>query len=94
MQWWGTDRKEKREIQIDIVAAPAEGREYIIGSCKYKKEKIGMDELERLRYYASVFGKGIRYYFYIFSKSGFTQGLLEAGEKGEVKLLTLDDLYN
>ena len=31
-----------------------------------------MDELELLREYASVFGKGSRYYYYIFSKAGFT----------------------
>ena len=40
-QWWGTDRKTRRQVQIDIIGCPAEGSEYIIGSCKYKKEKTG-----------------------------------------------------
>ena len=39
------------------------------------------------------FGKGSRYHFCIFSKGGFTDGLRELGEKGEVTLLTLDDIY-
>lgn len=92
-QWWGTDKVQKKQIQIDIVGTPVEGREYIIGSCKYKNEKIGTDELELLRAYASAFGKGDRYHYYIFSKGGFTEGLLEAQKRGEVTLVTLDEMY-
>lgn len=46
-----------------------------------------------LLYYAQVFGKGSSYHFYIFSKGGFTQGLQEMAEKGEVTLVTLQELY-
>ena len=31
--------------------------------------------------------------FYIFSKGGFTDGLLQAQERGEVQLLTLADIF-
>ena len=92
-QWWGTDPKKKKQIQIDIVGTPVEGKDYIIGSCKYRNEKIGVDELDLIRDYASVFGKGNNYYYYIFSKGGFTDGLLQAQERGEVRLITLEDLY-
>lgn len=92
-QWWGTDAKEKKEVQIDIVCPAVEGKEYIIGSCKYKNEKIGLDELEKLRHYAEVFGYGEKYYYYIFSKGGFTEGLEEAASHGLVTLVTLEDLY-
>lgn len=93
-QWWGTDAKTRKEIQIDIVGTPIEGNEYLIGSCKYRNEKAGLDELELLRSYASVFRKGGTFYYYIFSKSGFTPGLLDAEKQGQVRLLTLDDLYH
>ncbi len=92
-QWWGTDTKTKKQVQIDIVGTPVDGKEYIIGSCKYRNEKISVDELERLREYASVFGKGRKYHYYIFSKSGFTKGLLLEAEKGEVTLVSLEDMY-
>ncbi len=92
-QWWGTDSKTKKEVQIDIVGAPVEGNEYLIGSCKYRNEKIGVDELELIQKYASVFRKDGVFHYFIFSKSGFTPALLEKGERGEVVLLTLDDLY-
>ena len=92
-QWWGTDSKTRKEVQIDIVGTPVEGNEYLIGSCKYRNEKIGMEELELIQKYASVFRKDGLFHYFIFSKGGFTPALLEAGEKGEVTLLTLDDLY-
>ena len=93
-QWLGTDAKKKKQVQIDIIGTSVKPREYLVGSCKYRNERIGLDELELLRDYARVFGKGTKYHFYIFSKGGFTEGLQEAAQRGEVKLLTLDDLYN
>jgi AAA+ ATPase superfamily predicted ATPase len=93
-QWWGTDSKQRKEVQIDIVGTPVEGKEYLIGSCKYRNEKIGMEELELLRRYASVFRQDGSFRYYIFSKGGFTPALLDAEKQGAVKLLTLDDLYD
>ena len=92
-QWWGTDSKAKKEVQIDIVGTSTEGNEYIIGSCKYRNTPVGVDELELLKQYADVFGKGDKYHYYIFSKSGFTQGLQELANKGKVRIVTLHDMY-
>ena len=92
-QWWGTDPRARKEVQIDIVGTPIEGNEYLIGSCKYRNEKIGMDELELLKNYASVFRKNALFHYFIFSKGGFTSELQEAGERGEVTLMTLEELY-
>ncbi|MGN0710748.1 MAG: ATP-binding protein [Anaerovoracaceae bacterium] len=92
-QWWGNDKSTRKEVQIDIVGVPVEGNQYLIGSCKYKNERIGVDELELLKGYAKAFGHGDSYKYYIFSKSGFTEPLLELGEKGEVTLITLEKMY-
>lgn len=92
-QWWGTDPQKKKQIQIDVVATSVTENEFIVGSCKFKNEKIGVDELELLKEYAEVFSRGKKCYYYIFSKSGFTDGLLECAEKESVKLLTLEDIY-
>lgn len=92
-QWWGSDPKEQKEIQIDIVGTPVEGSEYIIGLCKFKNSKIGVDELELIRHYAAVFGKGSKYHYFIFSKGGFTESLRELAKQGQVTLLTLEDIY-
>lgn len=92
-QWWGTDAKTRTEVQIDLVGVPAEGNEYLIGSCKYRNEKIGTDELKLLRRYARIFRKDGSFHYYIFSKGGFTQALQEQADRGEVVLMTLEDLY-
>lgn len=92
-QWWGTDSRTRKEVQIDLVGIPAVGTKYLIGSCKYRNEKIGASELELLRRYAAVFRNGGEFHYYIFSKSGFTQELLDLQQQDEVTLLTLEDLY-
>ena len=92
-QWWGTDSIEKKQVQIDLVGSTDNRNEYLIGSCKFRNEAIGIDELELLKKYAAVFGKGKIYHYYIFSKGGFTEGLKAAADRGEVKLITLDDMY-
>ena len=93
-QWWGTDSVEKKQVQIDLVGTTDKKNEFLIGSCKFRNEQIGIDELELLKKYASVFGKGKTYHYYIFSKGGFTEGLRAAADRGEVKLITLDDMYS
>lgn len=65
----GNRPSKKKQIQIDIVGRPVEGNDYIIGSCKYRNEKIGLDELELIREYAAVFGKGTNYHYYISRKA-------------------------
>lgn len=92
-QWWGTDPKKRKEVQIDIVGIPIEGDSFIIGSCKYRNEKVDIDELELMKEYAEVFRKNGNYQYYIFSKSGFTKKLISAAKKENVKLVTLSDMY-
>lgn len=94
-QWWGTDSRKHKEVQIDIVAKifNPDIDEYLIGSCKFRNEKIGIDELELLEEYAQVFGKGRSYKYIIFSKSGFKDNLLDAEKSGRVILRTLEDIY-
>lgn len=92
-QWWGTDPAAHQQVQIDVVGLPLEGDEYLVGSCKYKNEKIGIDELEILRRYAEVFRPGAKIHYYLFSKGGFTESLYEQEKEGKVRLLTLEDLY-
>ena len=97
-QWWGTDPMEKKQIQIDIVGVPVQEpntriSEYLIGSCKFKNEKIGLDELKLIEHYAEVFGKGKKYYYILFSLGGFTDELKDAAEDREIRLVTLRDMY-
>lgn len=99
-EWWGNHPRQKKEIQIDIVGTEAKtfhqkgGRSFIVGSCKYRNDPVGADELELLQDYASAFtAAGDRVFYYIFSKGGFTDHLKELEADGAVKLITLEDMY-
>lgn len=67
--------------------------EYLIGSCKFKNDKIGVDELELLEHYAMVFAREIKYHYVIFSLGGFTDELLSVARERNVMLFTLDDIF-
>ena len=99
-EWWGPDPVEKKEVQVDIVALGAKannsaaGRQFLIGSCKFKNEAIGTDELDLMKEYAAHFTTATdTCWYYVFSKSGFTSGLLEKQAQGAVKLVSIEQLY-
>lgn len=95
-RWWGNDPSQKKEIEIDIVGEVLETKNsqksYIAGSCKYRNTVVDINELHRLMHYASVFAKGNKCQFVMFSKTGFTDELKKVANDGDVLLYTLDDL--
>lgn len=98
-EWWGAHPRQKKEVQLDIVALGAweagrQGRQFIIGSCKYTNTPVGSDELNLIRDYASVFTNGNdECHYFIFSRSGFTEGLKDREKAGEVQLVSLKEMY-
>ena len=56
--WWGNEKTTRKEVQIDVVGVTVEGKKSILGSCKYKNEKIDVGQLELLKSYGKVFGRG------------------------------------
>lgn len=103
-EWWGYDKKNNKEIQIDIVATSPKNNNskdisIIVGSCKWTNEKVGISELNLLKEYTSVIlqtfknSKNIKVYYYLFSKSGFKSSVSDCKEKN-VRLVSLKDLYH
>ena len=101
-EWWGYDKKNGKEIQIDIVATSSKANnsnlnKLIVGSCKWTNEKIGISELSTLKEYTSVMLESCKIsantivYYYLFSKNGFKNSILNTNEN--VKLVCLKDLY-
>ncbi|MBO4818734.1 MAG: ATP-binding protein [Firmicutes bacterium] len=96
-EWWRTDPDSKEDVSLDVLGIGPKVkkcRSYIIGSCSYGDEKVGADELESMKEKAKAFAfdDDICVY-YIFSKSGFSRDLKEEENKGNVKLVTLEDLF-
>ncbi len=92
-QWWGGHPKTHRQVQIDLVVTSAEDDRGIIGSCKYTDSPVGEDELRLMEDYGEAMGHFSRRYYYLFSKSGFTGPLVRRAAGGDVRLITLEDMY-
>lgn len=91
-QWWGGNPKTKKQAQIDIVVTSAEKGEGIIGSCKFRNEKVDVDELSLMQEYAAAMGAFQKQYYYFFSKSGFTE-TMQKKAGAHIRLFTLENLY-
>lgn len=65
-----------------------DGKDYLIGECKWRNEKSDLTVLQELQKKADVFSKMREHTWYIlFSKSGFTQAVIEESEKNESIIL-------
>jgi AAA+ ATPase superfamily predicted ATPase len=94
-RWWGNDRRKREQSEIDIIAFHK--KQALFCECKWRVGRLGLDVLETLRERAELFPDFSEKYFYLFSRAGFTQGLVDhvAQLNGtEVRLVGLDDLEN
>ena len=70
-RWWGTNPQTHEQVEIDIIAN--EQKDYLIGECKWRNEKLDIGVLDSLREKADIFCKKREHtWFVLFSKSGFT----------------------
>jgi AAA+ ATPase superfamily predicted ATPase len=77
-RWWGNDPRKKAEREIDIIAANRE--DAIFAECKWRGEAVGADTLDTLIERSELFHYKNRHY-YLFAKTGFTNGLIEKADK-------------
>ncbi|MCD7956031.1 MAG: ATP-binding protein [Lachnospiraceae bacterium] len=92
-QWWGQNPVTHKQAQIDVVAISEEERSAIVGSCKFRNEDVPAGEWERMKEYARAMGKFDNYYYYLFSKTGFTETLRKKQDGVNLRLIGLEELY-
>ena len=76
-RWWDKD------TEIDIVAL-GEDNKIVFGECKYSKKQVGLNILNELKEKSKkvIWNNDKREEYYIlFSKSGFSQDLIELAKK-------------
>ena len=84
-RWWGN-----KDVEIDVVAYDSVGEDIVFGECKYSIHPKGMDVLNALREkaeYVKWNQNSRKEYFCIFSKSGFSDALLEHAKKNSNVIL-------
>ena len=79
-RWW--NNKE----EIDIVAYD-EKQSFILGECKWKNKKVGLNELHDLERKSNLFFSAQHKHLALFSKSGFSEELRNLSEKRKDILL-------
>ena len=85
-RWWGTDPSKHEQVEIDLIAN--DNDEYMFCECKWRNEKLDLPVLKSLMYKADVFRKNRgRTWFVLFSKSGFTDAVIEEAAKNNDILL-------
>ena len=90
-RWWGNDPREKSETEIDIMGTDSAGSA-LFCECKWTNESVDLAVLETLIYRSSLFHHSMKHY-YLFSRSGFTEGCFDAANKrGNVKLVSFADM--
>lgn len=92
-KWWGNNSVRKAEDDIDILLMDQKQEKRILCECKFKNEAFGREEYETLKSRASIFPDGKEFYFYVFSKSGFTSWVEEAARQDGVILIEIDNLF-
>ncbi len=95
-RWWGTDPKQRTQVEIDIVASSQADKKILVGECKYRNETTGLEVYNNLVKNSFLLTKNYpEIYYSLFSKSGFNVGLKkQVKENPNVLLFTLSDLYD
>ena len=90
-RWWGGNPITKKETEVDIMAVSK--NELILGECKWRNKETGTDVYTDLKEKAALFtDKDI--YYYLFSKSGFTEDLIRTAKNDErLTLVGLEDIF-
>nr|WP_318682038.1 ATP-binding protein [uncultured Treponema sp.] len=92
-KWWGNNPARKMQDDIDVLLIDKSGVSFIICECKFKNEPFDKGDFETMLSRRSVFPFGERFYFYAFSKSGFSDWVYSNAANNDVKLLMPDDLF-
>jgi AAA+ ATPase superfamily predicted ATPase len=91
-QWWGNNPESKSQEEIDVVATAEKSA--IFGECKWTKELVGVELLNDVKRKSAIFNLFEKKYYYLFSKSGFTDNLQKiAKEENNIMLVSLNDIY-
>ena len=86
-RWWS------RNHEIDLVALDEETRTAYFGECKWSRKRVGVnvyDDLVRKSRQVDWHGKGRIDKFMLFSRSGFTDAMLDRAKKEDVLLIHRD----
>ncbi len=92
-RWWGTNPKQKREEEIDIVGINPFVKRALLGECKYQNQGLHLETAKKLIEKSSLIPEYPDKSFVLCSKTYFTEEVKQFAEKNQIMLVTLEDLF-
>lgn len=92
-RWWGTDFRQKREEEIDIVGINPLVKRALLGECKYQNQGIHLDTAKKLIEKSSLITKYPDKSYVLCSKTYFTEEVKQFAKENQIMLITLEDLF-
>ncbi len=93
-QWWGTDPREREEVDIDVVATNKIERELLVGECKWRNSFDESAAIETLEERSELLRGFSKRHFVLFSKKEASDGTkAKAAERDDLMLVSAKDLY-
>ena len=90
--WWGNDPLLREESEIDLVGVD-DGRTVLVGECKWRNEDVDREVVEMLEHRSKLVHAQADSWLYAFSKSGFSQGAVEAAAShGHMRLVSFGEM--
>lgn len=78
-----------RRVEIDIAAIDRRSQTALLGECRWRRSKVGVEVLEGLMSRATELRKlrGYKLHYMLFSRSGFTDALEKRARRERIRLV-------
>lgn len=88
-KWWGTNPHTKSQEELDLMAVFEE--KTLLGECKWRNAPVDVPIVQKLLERGTIFPYQEKW-FYLFSKTGFTEKAFEYGKSNCVKMISFDEM--
>ncbi len=91
--WWGKVAGEHTDIDIIALCDDGDGEYHLVCECKFRNKEAGVREFEELRKNTASLKNCYNIRYCMFSRSGFTDELMEVAESSGIELVTPKDMF-
>ena len=82
------------ETEIDLLGIGPDAKEYLVGECKFKKSPFSYSEYLDMTAKLGPQKQKAKFYYALFSESGFDDKIVQEAKKTDVHLYALDTIVN
>ena len=85
-RWWN------KTDELDIMAVDRLKKNYILGECKYRNQAFALFDLRNMKRKFTRLKSDVNVYYWIFSKSGYTEEVQRAAREENIQLVGLEEV--